>query len=216
MESNFIKYDDNWSNGSGYTKAELIDKINNAKRSITDLNGKLADAQSQYDEANNRRCSGCGGRREPSCHDRCWAKESDKANRANDINVYSGQINTANTNIGLWQADLEVILEEERNPPTPPPAPAPAPSPAPDPFTPTQGGGTTTGSTTTTTQGGGSTPTRGGGTNTSTGGTTTTTQGGGTSSGTPNETKSKTGLYIGIGVGVLALGIITFAVLTRK
>ncbi len=40
--------------------------------------------------------------------------------------------------------------------------------------------------------------------------------GGSVAGGTPDTTKSNTGLYIGIGAGVLLLGIVTVVLLTRK
>ena len=198
---------DGWSNANGYNKADLNSKIKDAKDTIIDRTGKRNLAQSAYDEANGRKCSGCGGKKEPSCHDRCWAKESDKNDRANDIRIYTAEINTANSNIGAWEHELDVIAEEEANTPTPSPTPVPtAPSP-----TPTSGTTTTGGNTNTTTGG-----------NTNTTNTTTTTTTGGLVKpnvgvgATPDTTKSKTKNYLIIGGAVLILGIVGFFVFRKK
>jgi aryl-phospho-beta-D-glucosidase BglC (GH1 family) len=72
--------------------------------------------------------------------------------------------------------------------------------------------------------GGNTTPTNGGGTTPTNGGGTTPTNGGGTTPPSPklrppqqdDNNKPKTGLYIGIGVGVLAIVGVTFYLIKKK
>jgi hypothetical protein len=182
---------DSWSNANGYNKADLISKIKNAKETVIDRNGKLNLAQAAYDEANGRKCSGCGGRKEPKCHDRCWAKESDKANRANDIRVYTAEIKTANDNIDSWQKELDIIAEEEANKVVDMPTSS-------TPSTPTN----TEANSSSTNPVGGKKPEI------------TRPQDSPVSS--VGVSKSNTMLYVGIGAGILILGIVTIILIKRN
>jgi hypothetical protein len=132
-----------WSNATGYTKAELISKIRDAKDSIEKLTKDANSAQVKYDEANGRYCANrCGKGNQPKCHSECWSKERDKSNYLGILNGANLAIGTARANIPVWQNELDDLIEKEANTPAP-----------------NTGGGT----------GGGSTPNTGGGTGGGTG-----------------------------------------------
>jgi colicin import membrane protein len=109
-ESVIVNNNGNWSNANGYDKADLNSKIRNAKDTIIDRTGKRNSAQAQYDDANGRNCS---AKKSKDNHPLCWKKEADKADRANDITVYTAEIDTANFNIGAWEHELDIIAQEE-------------------------------------------------------------------------------------------------------
>lgn len=107
----------NWSNATGYTKAELISKIRTAKDSIEkSINDRNA-AQVRYDEANARNCAkDCS--RKKNCHSECWSKTRDKDYNLGILNSTTLAINTAQANIPVWQNELDDLIEKEANTPS--------------------------------------------------------------------------------------------------
>lgn len=96
---------DGWYNATGDV-ADLQAKLANLESNLAYNIGRRDEFQAKYDEADGRQCSGCGGRKQPKCHDRCWAKESDKANALNEVNLATMRINQIPGDIATTKIDL--------------------------------------------------------------------------------------------------------------
>jgi len=98
--------DDDYSNATGYTEAELVSQIRTAKDRLLVVTAENDSARISYDEANARKCSG-----KKPYHDECWSKEAHKTNFFAIRETTLAEINRINANIPVWQNELDGLIE---------------------------------------------------------------------------------------------------------
>jgi len=98
--------DDDYSNATGYTEAELVSKIRTAKDRLLVVTAENDSARIWYDEANARKCSG-----KRPYHSACDTKEAHKntsfAIRENTL----AEMKRIYANIPVWQEELDGLIE---------------------------------------------------------------------------------------------------------
>jgi len=98
--------EDDYSNATAYTEAELVSKIRTAKDRLLVVTPENDSARIWYDEANARKCS-----RKKPYHSECWSKEDHKktsfAIRENTL----AEMKRIYANIPVWQEELDGLIE---------------------------------------------------------------------------------------------------------